>query len=335
MANWVVIILLLAIDARVSAKGRARHPAATTTDATTPSTFVYPAQVTSGCEGDGGSCQCGTSANGKSIFLDSFKKDYTDTVVQGCGGNFKLDGLSWGKQYFPNAGGKRELANPAAAAALAGGAQKGAEIAKLIAENLNVKFSVEESFDGWQGCCTVCATNLQNMGKLNSGWKCAQPVISFDPRGGMWLNGNKKNPDYQEPKAHPFKKMGLCGTGEILSEPGLMVKLPPQIYVHSFWGATLANPVSTCGKVDEFGKDGLLDPVYYPWFQQASQYCGCTARGPARGPVRNASSGLVGVSAVAMICSVLWARRRRVVTRELQEQMVPQGVVEVTPYVSA
>ena len=110
------------------------------------------------CNGDGGACECGSGGDGKRITLNRFWGDGSDEQVYGCGGAFHLSGADLSAQYGSDGG-------------------SGA---------IGINFDQAASYDGWEGCCTICGMNLQIAGKLASGWYCEKDFFST----GIWLKGN-------------------------------------------------------------------------------------------------------------------------------------------------
>ncbi len=117
------------------------------------------------CAGNGGACECGMTGNGNIITMDRFYGDNNDEQVMGCGGAFQLTGASWNTQW----GGTLSETGPQAS----------------IMNTIGLTFSQSASYDGWEGCCTICGLNLQLSGKLSSGWYCQKDFFST----GIWLRG--------------------------------------------------------------------------------------------------------------------------------------------------
>lgn len=120
------------------------------------------------CMGNGGSCGCGRGSDGKLITLNRFWGDDTDEKVYGCGGAFKLDGMTWSSQW----GATLTEAGPEA----------------NVAHSVGLSFSQEASYDGWEACCMICGVNLQMAGRIMDGWYCDKDLFST----GIWLVGRDK-----------------------------------------------------------------------------------------------------------------------------------------------
>ena len=148
----------------------ASRPALQPQPVSQPSPASQPASnsitsLTDLCAGNGGACECGMTGNGNIITMDRFYGDNNDEQVMGCGGAFQLTGASWNTQW----GGTLSETGPQAS----------------IMNTAGLTFSQSASYDGWEGCCTICGLNLQLSGKLSSGWYCQKDFFST----GIWLRG--------------------------------------------------------------------------------------------------------------------------------------------------
>jgi Notch-like protein len=107
------------------------------------------------CSGTGGACTV-LSTDKYTISLNRFDADRTDQKVWGCGGAFQLKGS--------DVSGKLEK-EPSAA--------------------IGLSFAQEDSFFGWEGCCSVAGEAMQSRGYLSDGWFCEKDFFST----GIWLKG--------------------------------------------------------------------------------------------------------------------------------------------------
>lgn len=123
----------------------------------TPSPAPQPGVVTgSNCDANGGTCTCAKDGNGMPITVN-FYGDTTDEKVYGCGGAFSLSGADL-------------------TATVEGEVPGG---------SAGISFLSQDSYYGWEGCCTLCGEILQANGKISSGWQCNKDFFAT----GIWLVG--------------------------------------------------------------------------------------------------------------------------------------------------
>jgi len=132
-----------------------------------PNALSYESPVSENCK-FGGTCQCGMTGDGQQITMQSYGFDSNDQKVWGCGETFKINGGELNTQWGLSGDGTTGEASGSI-----GGI---------------VSWSLSDSFDGWEGCCNICGTNLQLAGVLSGGWQCKNAAPA-----GIWLVGKDLN----------------------------------------------------------------------------------------------------------------------------------------------